>query len=1139
MRVTKSVTLSINIIFANARKESLMKNKKQLTLLSVILATSMLLGACNQVKPNPSSSNVPDTSSAEESSSSEETTSSSSSSSSQEAVTLVSITVTAPTKTAYTTADTALDLTGMVVTANYSNQTTQVITTGYTVSQVDFSTVGEKTVTVTYEGKTDTFTVTVAAQKFTVKFVVDGVEVQTGLVEEGQTASYTGQTPTKAADANAVKYRVKGWDKDLSQPITQDTTFTAQFAAYAGEVVVDDFESYTSNGDLADNNWVAIGWKDGGWSEESAAYLTLGTKSDEGNKALRLNAWRNGSFYKIGKKFPTNTFDKSVNALKFRLMVPANCEIQVILYASVTINGQAQAPAFYYPLTAQSGEYVEYTLPLDDSAWDLWNQHENKSIASVADWTGIHQDDIMSYLTKIEIAIKGTVENNLQYAGFLDSMRFVTVDNPVKAEVETMGQYNRYTGLLNDGHTVKVELGANGAATATIVDMETPLQIPGNVAVDANKNMTFTSADNGASLVYKAALKNGGQYMKFVEASGTMAQGVQGVDLNAVQVVDNFEQYDKDGQAYYQSKPADQRSGCRGAYYSEYCAGGSASSPWGGATWSLLGGDGSQLKLKSDNGGHNGSKNYLCVKHSKSVAFRYMQWGLFDGTADQNAFRGSKFSFWAKTNGYVNNFKVSLYSQNAPTNQTKDSDVRYVSATPEAAIGEWTQFTADLNPDLVYYGYMIFTEKNTSLSANEAYLYIDDVEVYTANPYAKYEAPVVNKELVPGNAYLGKVNGIINATLRIKSAKEVSLTAAGLGMALDGTYSISEDELTMSIGGATYKATISEELDKLTFASVNGSTQVADALNNLSFDIVRGDNIESYTETGRTIKKGDEDESKNKGSSGAFYIDMYKDNTSVTSPVGGSKWDLTGSGAGAALNKEDAVEGSQSLKLLNSGYGNMRYIQWDLYKGTAKAMTGMTSFSVYLKNFSADTAQTVTIMAYRVQKVDNGHQGADYRTQSQVTLPAGQGWTKYTVALDASKTYYGFALLINSKWNQKDYYVGADAAFFSNVENDPSLNFYAKNGLVLSGKINANDASITFGQNGAVTLNCAALGGDLAGTYEMAMDGANQMMTIKTSMGNITGTYAISAAGVVTFVVTAVTGDLAAGVNVGATLSNQ
>jgi hypothetical protein len=80
---------------------------------------------------------------------------------------------------------------------------------------------------------------------------------------------------------------------------------------------------------------------------------------------------------------------------------------------------------------------------------------------------------------------------------------------------------------------------------------------------------------------------------------------------------------------------------------------------------------------------------------------------------------------------------------------------------------------------------------------------------------------------------------------------------------------------------------------------------------------------------------------------------------------------------------------------------------------------------------------------------------------------------------------------------------------------------------------------MTFDQNGVVTLNCAALGGDLLGTYKMAMSGANQLMTIETAMGNITGTYAVNPMGKVTFTVTAVEGDLAAGVNVGAVLSNQ
>lgn len=1147
-----------------------MKNKKKFAFLTLAVTLGMILGACN--KPAPTTSSAPastdpvetsqpsseptpssskDSTSSVPSSSSSSTpsspsSSSSSSSSTPAAATVVSIAVNLDNvKTAYTRGE-ALDLTGIVVTGTFSDGTSRAVHS-YTTNPANgtvLDEVGEKDVVVTYKEVTTSFKVTVANKKFTVKFVVDGQEVKSYQVEEGQKVVYDGEQPTKAADANAVKYRFKGWDKDLTQPISADTTFTAQFAEYAAEVMVDDFESYESSSEVTDADWVAIGWKDNSWSEETNASVSLGTNSVEDKKALRLDAWRNGSYYKMAKKFATNTFNKSVNAMKFRLMVPADCDIQVILYAACVINGEQQSPAFYYPLKAQSSEYVEYTLPLDDAAWDLWNQHKGQSIAAVADWTGIHQDDLMSYLTKIEIAIKGSVDGNLPYHGYLDSLRFVTLDNPAKAEVETMGQYTKYTGVLNNGYTVKVELGANGAATATVLDAPQQQQIPGNVAIDANKNMTFTSADGGATLVYKAQLKNGGQSLKFVEAGGALADAVTGVNLNAVQVVDNYEQYEKDGQAYCKKYPdINARSGCRGAYYSEYYDG-SSSAPWGGNGWSLLGSEGEQLKLKSDSNGHNGSKNYLCLKHSKSVAFRYMQWGLFDGTADRNNFRGSKFSFWAKTNGYVKQFVVSMFSQPNPRLSTKNTEVKIGTFDQTAAIGEWTHFEIALNPNLTYYGFMIETEKNKDLSANEAYFYIDDVEVYTANPYATYVPevpPVENKALIPGNAYLGKIGGLINATLRIKSDTEVTLAAPGMAMELNGTYTIAEDELTMVIGDATYKATISEDLDKLTFVSVEGQGQVAGALNNLSFDIIRGENVESYTETGRTIKKGDEDESKNCGSSGAFYIDMYKGGTSTSSPVGGSGWDLTGSGAGAALNKEDAAEGSQSLKLLNSQWGNMRYIQWDLYKGTAKPMTGMTSFSLYLKNYSADVTQKVKIMAYKVQKVDSSTQGANYRTELEVTLEAGQGWTKYTVALDATKTYYGFALLNTSKGSSsgKDYYVGADAMCFSNIDNDPSLNYFAKEGLVLNGTITAGAATMTFGQNGAITLNNEALGGNLAGTYTMAMGEAGQLLTVKTSMGNITGTYSVNPMGKVTFTVTEVTGGLAQGVNVGAVLSNQ
>lgn len=940
-----------------------MKNKKKLAFLTLAMTMGMVLGACNPAEApssNKASSGSADTSSVVESSStssssssetststpstsatsSSASSSSSSSSSSKPVVTLVSISVTAPTKVAYTTRDTALDLAGMVVKAKYSDNSEQVVTEGYTVSQVDFSTVGEKTVTVTYQGKTATFKVTVANQKFTVKFVVNGATVQTGEVEDGQKATYNGEEPTKAADANAVKYRFKGWDKDLNQPITEDTTFTAVFAEYAASQVIDNFEAYESNADMADA-WTVQKYdgNSSSWVGTNAA-VSVGSKATEGSKALRFDGWENNTGFRFLKHNEVGAFSKSANAVKFNMQIPSINTVKLILKGKATIAGQVKEPSFTYEFHPTTSEYVEYVIPLAASEWQLWGE-AGKTIQTAADMIGVHVDDITNYITDVGFFVQGNDGiGGQKYFAFVDNLQFVTLDEPVAASnVETMGQYAKYTGLLNDGHTVKVELGANGAATATIIDMETPVQIPGNVAIDAEKNMTFTSADSGASLVYKAQLKNGGQTMKYVEASGAMAQGVVGVDLNAVQTVDNYEQYTADGQAYYQSKPADQRSGCRGAYYSEYYAGGNNSAPWGGNGWSLLGGDGSQLKLKSDNGGHNGSKNYLCLKHSKSVAFRYMQWGLFDGTAEQNNFRGSKFSFWAKTNGYVKQFKVYMYSQSKPQLSTMTEQVKVGEFNQTEAIGQWKHFEIDLNPALTYYGFMIGIEKNTDLTANEAYLYIDDVEVYTANPYATYvppEPPVTYGELKNGQVFFANLLGYAGATITVKKDNKVKFDFPMMNTSFDGTYLQNEDEIDFDFGMyGTMKCKINAKSDTLEYVS---GTELVDTFGTPTFnemDVL--DNAETYTESGKMYYQGNKDVNNRSGARGAYICDYYTGDANNSSPIGGSKWNLMGgSGDQLSLETTEVHSGTQSLKLKRNYGATMRYATWGLMDGTAE-----------------------------------------------------------------------------------------------------------------------------------------------------------------------------------------------------------
>ena len=80
-----------------------------------------------------------------------------------EAISVTGISVSKnPTETSYYTNET-FSSAGTEVTVTYNNGTTKVITSGMTFSSPDMSTAGTKTVTVTYSGKTATFSITVLA----------------------------------------------------------------------------------------------------------------------------------------------------------------------------------------------------------------------------------------------------------------------------------------------------------------------------------------------------------------------------------------------------------------------------------------------------------------------------------------------------------------------------------------------------------------------------------------------------------------------------------------------------------------------------------------------------------------------------------------------------------------------------------------------------------------------------------------------------------------------------------------------------------------------------------------------------------------------------------------------------------------
>ena len=967
---------------------------------------------------------------------------------------------------------------------------------------------------------------------YIVSFVVDGVVVQTDELEPGDIAVYNGATPTKQ-DGSGKQYRFKGWSPDITQPINKDTVFTAQFAEYLAVQMIDDFESYEDSPSMKDEGWTALAYSNatGQWTNDTNATVSLGTRSEEGQKSLRFDAWENGVGYKFAKIFKGGEFANAANALQFRLMVPQINTVKVLLHAKMTIGGSTQTPSFTYTLNVPSSEYVEYTIPLNDDGWALWGE-AGKSIHTCADWLGIHEDDLLPYLTRIEFYVQGNDGGTgLPYVGFLDSAKFVTIDNATNTAIENLVINDRYTATLTDGTTLRLDVGDNGAATASVIDLETPVSVDGTLSVNG-RDVTFASS----ALTYRGTLTNGGNLIKFVSASGSLKDLVEDVNLTGVQVLDNFDQYTADGKAYYKDNPMNQRSGCRGAYYSEYFSNAATDhTEWGGDKWSLLGGDGSQLKLKQDASGAHSGKNYLCLKNSQYNAMRYMQWGLYDGTSEKNSFRGNKLGFWARTNGLVPAFKVACYSQTSPKNATKDNYVKSQTFACSAPIGEWTHYEIDLNPNVVYYGFLVFMEKNGSA---DSYLYLDDVEIYSANPYAHYEAPVEEAlpTVLPSTYYLGAAAGLFNTSIGFLEDNSAYL-CFGDNYYGQGTYEINDREVTVSVddGAIVYTATMSDDATELIFKSVTGSNaDYVGILNNTNYTLADyADNAETYKDDGLMYYQGNQNEALISGARGAYYCDYQAGNASYSSPIGGSGWILMGgSGDQLKLNTTNPLAGAKSLDMKKSTAGAMRYIQWGLYKGTAEAHTFKTNFVVQVRN-NADNATKVKVMVFKAQYVTAENYETSY-VGKEVTLDAGA--TDFIdIELDINETYYGYGIELAK--DSKAAYITFDNALFYSYYTD-GVNYLAPKDMVLNGK-NGLDASIKFGDTTKAFITYSAIGlNNTECSYRMTY-GGGQGMIITVNGKEIEGSYVVALDGTVTFTVTGVDPALSSYITVGAVFSNK
>jgi hypothetical protein len=149
--------------------------------------------------------------------------------------TLTGIEVTTqPTKNTYNIGET-LDTAGMVVTASYSDGT-DVAVTDYTTSGFSSTTGGDKTVTVTYEGKTATFSVTVIAAGTTLSLIYVQTEPVKTVYAIGESLDTTGMVVVaRYGDGTTVAvtgYTTSGFSSTTEGTKTVTVTFDGKTATF-------------------------------------------------------------------------------------------------------------------------------------------------------------------------------------------------------------------------------------------------------------------------------------------------------------------------------------------------------------------------------------------------------------------------------------------------------------------------------------------------------------------------------------------------------------------------------------------------------------------------------------------------------------------------------------------------------------------------------------------------------------------------------------------------------------------------------------------------------------------------------------------------------------------------------------------
>lgn len=363
-----------------------------------------------------------------------------------------------------------------------------------------------------------------------------------------------------------------------------------------------------------------------------------------------------------------------------------------------------------------------------------------------------------------------------------------------------------YTGTGADGYIYKMTVsnisGSSGSVTIQSLDKPSNTSSSGTISMTSATSATCTFSNK------KYVFNVSNDYCDLSHSSHTIAT-IPVINFNRVYTVENFQSYTETGQGYTNSTTKYETSGLRAEFYADYYTG-SSSGEIGGSGWPVM--------TSSDNTnfssvkGQNGSKGGI-FKFSNGSSMRYISMNSLYGVRSIIG-RGTTLSFWARgayTNtsfnaNHASNISMKFYAYyGTPLTSSNQTSVRETFEFTVNSGGTWQHFEMPLTEGRDYYGFGFFSQQS---SGSTMYVPFDNIEIYTASPYASYTAPVsvTGVSVSPTNMTLevGKTS-TITATVSPDNAtnKNVNWTSSNTSVA-----TVSDGVVTaVAEGNATITAT--------------------------------------------------------------------------------------------------------------------------------------------------------------------------------------------------------------------------------------------------------------------------------------------------------------------------------------------